>query len=346
MEFFQPLEVFLSRNETLKSLEILGCNITYHTMAFLMMTLSKRRCQLENIKLEDVTNEGLSEMASWFRWFDARNQAISKRMSFRGIYLLDEDCSNLAAVIENYDIQFEEIDLHGNSFIGPNGWRLILSALARQRYTLQRLNASLCRLNDAHMGIFILTEIFSANPNVMPDELNLSMNEINLEGIQLLGSLLVKRNPPVKELDLSGNDAKLDGWRVFINSFVSNPTKTPLDLHLRDCGIRGELYRDLARLVQLPTCSLEKLFLKGNARLNSGRMNQIVDSLKFNATLGEMSLPGVVTVGGWNRLLSLICDETDICTTYSSNHSLLHFHSPTVPREIIPYLEMNKIQDK
>lgn len=190
-------------------------------------------------------------------------------------------------------------------------------------------------------GCFYISDAIT-NTEIDLKEIDLSRNSsIGLPGLQSISTALAMKERPFEKLGLSFIPFGDAGFSELVEAFLDCPKATPKYLRLRYCRIYNS-YRKISRLLHCPDCSLERIDLRNNSRLQSDTADNILDSLQNNTTLKEIYLSEIRSNSLWEKLVPLIFNTTSITATYASNHSLVYFGD----RKSQPLLVVNKHPNK
>ena len=120
-----------------------------------------------------------------------------------------------------------------------------------------------------------------------------------------------------------------------------------LDLSNNNIGNLG--CESLATLLQDPSSSLCTLALDRNSIGNKGAIH-LANALKSNTKLAELHLDNNHDIkrDGWDAFAQILCNTTNINSTYMSNHTLLEveeFGSEVLPKDLSNLLILNSSSD-
>ncbi len=163
-------------------------------------------------------------------------------------------------------------------------------------------------------------------PFCLLKKLRMSSNEIEDEGISILGDALAV-NTTLQYLDLAQSRAiTLSGWQTFSNC-LRNPQSALKELILWGCGMDEQGAAVLATSLAANS-SVKTLDLDGNNVESTGVVT-FFHTLQVGASVLETLLINSVdlediTEEGWCILSRTLCDKATIGKTYTSNHT---FHT-------------------
>ena len=116
----------------------------------------------------------------------------------------------------------------------------------------------------------------------------------------------------------------------------------------------------LTGFLQSPNFALEELHFFNESNLNEETLVAFASALANNKTLKVFALENwrsydedsddevseLITDRGWEALFTLLCNETSIMHTYTSNHTLQDLRCENPPLRISSSLELNENEDK
>jgi len=136
----------------------------------------------------------------------------------------------------------------------------------------------------------------------------------------------------IRKLDLSSNSfVHTTNWTRLRTGLIQyNAT----EINLSDNNIGRDGCAILADLLKEEGSPLKCLKLKQN-EIDDTCISLLVDGLRNNNTLTtlDISLNSRITSTGWKYLLDLVCNITDINSTYQSNHTIEDFGA-SPPRDL------------
>ncbi len=182
MDIFSQLGPFFERNATLESIVLKNLHLSPQGHNPLLDSLARRQSPLHKIEFWNIGGNRAKEMLLFFK---DNPETTPKRIAMKGNRLGDEECFCISDIIINAGNELEEIDL-GNNRIGPRGLQSISQALIERDCSLQRLDLSTNNVNDDH--IFCFVEEFFSLPDLIPNQLDLKINDIGLEGFEKRGN--------------------------------------------------------------------------------------------------------------------------------------------------------------
>ena len=167
-------------------------------------------------------------------------------------------------------------------------------------------------------------------------------------GMHSLMAPLMRRGRPLPRLNLSFNGIDDDLAEELVMGVRENPALTPKRIHLIGNNISEIGCGLIATLLQDPRCTMEELILIGN-RVNDASAMLFSDALVGNKKLRVLSLGDrAFTATGSRAMSQLLCDTTNINTTYASNHTLLDLRltDNIIRSELLQYLGWNRNRNK
>lgn len=197
---------------------------------------------------------------------------------------------------------------------------------------------------------------------------NSTLEELNLENCPSvtptawlsLSDVFCNPNTSLQTLNL-GNNAIND---IVVTSFAeklrSNSTMECLDISPSSLPISHDAWREMARLLSHPGCSLETLYI-GHPHINFGAAPDgmaiddealaiLVNGLTRNSRLRLLGIHNdSITPDGWSLVSNLLCNTASIQTTLNSNHTLEEiwlYSGERPPHELDALLKMNENEDK
>ena len=198
----------------------------------------------------------------------------------------------------------------------------------------------------------------------------------------LLGNALVG-NMVLIDLYISRCDFTLAGWHAFASCLwtgcgleelrvcedhqrdgslaIGNAIAFSPSCRLKRFGAKGltlEGWGSFLQSLRTPNASLEYLFMEDGI-MDDNLMNVFADAMAHNTSLREFTFPDQddehhpieLSVRGWEALLNVLCNKTNIHSIFASNHWLSEVDHPDVfvrdedlddaPESIWPLLELN-----
>lgn len=341
IELFCSLESFLGKNGKLKSFEWRGCAMDSQSVHHLMTSLTSRNAPLEKFGLCScgINHSRIKQIMLFFK---KRPHLTPKSILLDENNVDDKGCYFLSEILNNKNNDLEEINLRSNS-IGRQGALTIATALVSRGRPLERLDISKSIGIDSQLAAVFL-ESFSSTPNLMPCNLILDSTFVCPEGSREFVNILARRNSLIESLQLVGSSTMLK----FAEIFREHPNVLPKTIDLSTNSIYlDEGYFLLSGLLRSDCCSLERLVLNPSTRINDDIAIHFASSLKWNRSLRELrGSSSNISMGAWDRVVSMVCDTASIMTTYESNHKIYEFYSPPNDHKIRFYLNMNNDCDK
>ena len=165
-------------------------------------------------------------------------------------------------------------------------------------------------------------------------------------GASVLTSSLV-RCSALKQLSLQMCNMHDETIRNLVSALKGHKQLQVLDLSNNNIGNLG--CKSLATLLQDPSSSLCTLALDRNSIGNKGAIH-LANALKSNTKLAELHLDNNHDIkrDGWDAFAQILCNTTNINSTYMSNHTLLEveeFGSEVLPKDLSNLLILNSSSD-
>jgi len=274
--------------------------------------LASRETALESIRIDGANSIELLRLI-----FEKNPAAIPKQVRTR--HIGNEGGEALARFLESANnVGIRKLDVP-NGDIGPRGLLRIARALARRDSPLDSLSLELSSSSDTFLEEFATA--FWENPDSLPNKLNL-WGHICEAGGRALGTVLVRRGTPLEYLFLHARNEGDHSWVLGVVALLQvlgdNPSKSPKILILEE--FHNDFMEPMERLLQNQICSQEILGVFCSIQDTEDRSN-------FQ-----------------RRMTSVCCNETNISTTYDSNHTLIRV--PHACPQLEHYLTMNVNPDK
>ena len=282
-----------------------------------------RNRSIKHISFRDVdfreydNNSFFLSMGSFFR-----NNMHLRVLEMRDC-TFDEDCwRQLGRCIKQSNIK--KIFING-TMISPKGgdeYRPLTVIPSAFRGTLDALSLVRCDMSDDHIDT--ITKRWKID-NLAPTTINLSNNVyMSDRSCDYLSRIMVD----VRKLSLANIPIGNHGVYSLLHNNIYNENSLRV-LNLDGTGINDVACEILQMLLQHESCLIKKLSLDRN-KITSKGLDIILDSLKNNKQLQELSLfKNNINEHEWSTILPLICDESNINSTYSSNHTLKMIGGPS-----------------
>mmetsp|Transcript_21986 Transcript_21986/g.43951 ORF Transcript_21986/g.43951 Transcript_21986/m.43951 type:complete len:507 (-) Transcript_21986:94-1614(-) len=323
------LEPFFEKNDELKCIVGRKLNMRQSNVISLLVTiLSRRQFSVEEIQLIDckIGDEEIQILLSAFK----KHPTIGpKKICLDSNRIGDEGCRTISEYLEDKRVEIELLSLSDNSRITLTGFQHIAKALAGRRRALRKLDVS--RNNFGGNLLMAFVEAFSSDPDMIPDELDLtSSTSADTQSWRIFGKLLARRRFPMTAIRLGRNSISHIDLSAFVTAFNSRPRSTPkiLDLLSNNINLRGD-GDAMANLLAKPNCSLERLIMiRNDFLLDENSALRIIDSLVRNDKLQEFWLDTHDHLSAYvfDCLYDLVCDTRSIeASIFHSNHTLFHF---------------------
>ena len=298
-------------------------------------------------------NLASNELISNAGWKTFLNQLANTSIESLNLGRNDISDSGLATLAHIGTLK--SLDLGGNIFITPTGWRSFFISLKSMGTRLVKLDISKGRISNAAVAalgnlvsnmttlktlnmigishtddrvssqgwVSLFTSLQGANLDLI--KLNLCNNSVDDDGLQLC-IRLVSRMTSLKSLSLDSNRLVTPvGWQALAGGYLQSPNFALEDLDL-DCN-----------------------------SIDDNTVVVLTSALANNKTLKRLDLDcctdeddnDLITERGWEAVSSLICNKTSIMDTYNSNHTLQYIHEYYCYDDNIKlYLPLNENKDK
>ncbi|KAL7460752.1 hypothetical protein ACHAXS_001195 [Conticribra weissflogii] len=276
-------------------------------------------------------------------------RAIGRNLHLRHIKLRDANTSN-AIRLYGHDSDWTPSD------VSKRRWKLLADGLIKNQ-SIRLLHFELCGKNLWEVALY-LSLFLENNPSL--DEIhfldNQGMNHDG-EGLNLLLSPLLKRSRPLEEINFGNADVNDDVLRVITTVFEENPGRTPKSIEFSPYAQIGrDGFECLARLLELPGCSLQELHLN-NEDVDDDVANIFANSLRSNNSLRILSFvrEAMISAAGWRVFDTVVCDTESMNATYTSNHTLTSLGNldsrsnqliNPLSEDLRRYLQLNKNENK
>ncbi|XP_020747973.1 leucine-rich repeat-containing protein 74A isoform X4 [Odocoileus virginianus] len=203
--------------------------------------------------------------------------------------------------IRNMEESYVNLNHHG---LGPNGTKAIAIALVSNTTVLTLELADNCIMQE---GILSLVEMLQENYYLQ--EINISDNDLGLEGARILSEFLQNNTSSLFSLQLSGNNFKKESAELFCQALSNNYRIKSLDLsHNQFCDKAGEyLGQMLAINVGLQSLDLSwnHLYIRGVVALCNG-LRSNVSLKKLDLSMNSFGNEGAAALGEVLRLNSYL----------------------------------------
>uniref|UniRef100_A0A667WP14 NACHT domain-containing protein n=1 Tax=Myripristis murdjan TaxID=586833 RepID=A0A667WP14_9TELE len=244
----QDIQEFLkSENRSEKKLPEIHCS----ALAY-MLQMSEEVLDELDMKVYKTSDEGRRRLIPAVR--------NCRKARFSGCGLSETHCETVASALKS-NPHLTELDLSENHWLQDSGVELLSAGLESPNCRLKTLSYifySLFRLRRCELSKSCCASLASAlksNPHLT--ELDLSENQLQDSGVELLSAGLESPNCRLETLRLSGCDLSESSCASLASALKSNPHLTELDLSenlLQDSGVKL-----LSAGLESPNCRLKTL---------------------------------------------------------------------------------------
>lgn len=325
-EFIPRMGLFFEKNEELKSIDLnLVRGASEADIESLFTVLKSRKGPIEKIGLTRIGYSGIEQLLTLFN----NNSGVTPKRIFMSWNWAEEGrgCLDVSRLLSNEDIDLEEVNLT-DEMIDQIGFQRIANALASRKEPLNRLvlkrNQGIGenRGIGGSMGIIEFAQAFASHPDLIPNDLCISGNDIGPVGLQDLSNVLVRRSSPLESLELYANKICTETAKAFLAPFHQHPGLIPKILNL-NYNLIDDL--DISPLLRQENCALSSIQVYPN-EIRCATAIAIARSLATNKTVREILFDiREFPQEGWWALGDALCNETNISATFTSNHTLTRF---------------------
>ena len=230
--------------------------------------------------------------------------------------------------------------------LGEDGWRLLVLAIGSiGSKILQKLSLGACNISDEGM-VDIITSL-SMHPNLQT--LWLSGNRLSTKGCTAMATLFRCSATELQHLDLGDNEINDEGIDALVPVF-NNCSHLQTLVFKNNPAISMRGWRCVATILESPNCSSLINLHTGN-NVDDEVVTTLTRALENNRTLltlgilnyGNPSNPSI-TDEGWKAISELLCDTSNVNSTFQSNHTLQYLGNSSNP--LRPLLQLNERGDK
>ncbi|XP_048059348.1 LOW QUALITY PROTEIN: NACHT, LRR and PYD domains-containing protein 12-like [Megalobrama amblycephala] len=269
----------------LEKLKFRNCGITNASCTALASALRSNPSHLRELDLSsnNLTDQGVNLLCDRLKDPDCKIETLW--LSYCGV--TDEGCAALASALRLNPSHLRELDLSGNK-LGASGVNLLSGGLTDPNCKLEKLCLRYCGVKDE--GCAALASVLRSNSSHLRN-LDLNENKLKDSGLKLLSEGLkdphckleilmlwrcgvtgegcpalvsaLRSNSHLRELDLSGNNLRDSGVKLFSKG-LKNPHCKLEELRLSNCGVTDEGCAALASVLRSNPSHLRKLYLTGN----------------------------------------------------------------------------------
>uniref|UniRef100_A0A8C7LBK3 NACHT domain-containing protein n=1 Tax=Oncorhynchus kisutch TaxID=8019 RepID=A0A8C7LBK3_ONCKI len=226
-----------------------GCGVTEEGCASLVSALRSNPSHLRELDLSnnDLKDSGVKLLS------DGLGNPHCKLETLRlsGCQVTEEGCASLVSALKANPSHPRELDLSNND-LKDSGVKLLSAGLGNPHCKLETLRLSGCLVTEE--GCASLVSALKSNPSHLR-ELDLSNNDLNDSGVELLSAGLGNPHCKLETLRLSGCLVTEEGCVSLVSALRSNPS------HLRELDLSYNHPGDslLSAGLDDPHCRLEKL---------------------------------------------------------------------------------------
>ncbi|XP_029935057.1 NACHT, LRR and PYD domains-containing protein 12-like, partial [Myripristis murdjan] len=268
-----------SPNCRLKTLRLSYCRLTESSCAALASAL-KSNPHLTELDLSEnqLQDSGVELLSAGLESPNCR----LKTLRLSDCRLSESSCASLASALKS-NPHLTELDLSGNYELQDSGVELLSAGLESPNCRLETLRLCNCSLTESSCAS--LASALKSNPHLT--ELDLSQNELQDSGVELLSALVESPNCSLKTLRLRHCSLTKGSCASLASALKSKPHLTELDLsenQLQDSGVKL-----LSAGLESPNCRLKTLRLR-YCRLTESSCASLASALKSNPHLTELDL--------------------------------------------------------
>ena len=260
------------------------------------------------------------------------------------LMVTEEGSRCLSTLFQSENCRLERLDLNFMN-IDDNRMAVLATGLPSLS-SLKRLDLRNNSIGDQGMQALV-----GGLVNCNLEELGLSRNMLidSVLGMRSLGTL-VRRSTNMRALDLINCSLTDEGLTSFVEGMAKCCRLKQLYLSFND-SITANGLASLSSLLRSEYCSLSELFLyginigdDGAAALAHGLVgNKSLTYLRFDSSR--------ITARGWTAFSRLLCDTSNVNSTFLSNHNLAEvgeraYRLLDTPLDIVRYLQFNKFYNQ
>lgn len=240
------------------------------------------------------------------------------------------------------------VDIAGSRSITLKGWGGFTKCLESPICTVEELIFRSCRIDDE--GAIEIAEALVHNESVK----SLSMEDnpsITSTGWIHFIRLLMQRETSLVKLELSSNNINGAGAEYLVDLISDCMTSVEHLAVSNNYAIRASNWRVFAYVLQPSSTSklkLLSLFSMDDDMLTDEDTELLFANLANNTTLETLTLCNYISDRGWRAVATALCDDSDIISTFNSNHTLttiLCTYSRS-KNDVDTLLMMNRVTDK
>ena len=257
------------------------------------------------------------------------------------------------------------LTLAGTLSITPAGWASFFGCLADPNTSLESLDLSdgysdgqdTCTIDDESFGT--LANALCTNTKLKRIDLSWN-NSISSVGWQAFFNTLRDSNSILENLILNNINNIDDNVAVSMAAALGN-TNTLKSLSLRKArSISSVGWRAFADILQSPNSNLAVLQVCDNGNLlNDEVITSFANAIAHNNKLKTLDMSvyvddittSNVSARSWSTIANILCNTSNICSIYNSNHTLsdignIGYRVRDFPTKLTDYLQLNENDNK
>jgi len=311
----------------------------------------------------NLSNSYGISIAGWRTLFNKLSQASVKRLDLKNNKIDDDGLAALASIRT-----LTSLDLTCNTSSKLSGWQSFFNSLQSRGAQLVKLELSNKKVdigNGTIQALGSLLRSMSTLKILKMKSMYSSYESVNISSqdwVSLFNSLQGS-NLNLVELDLSGNNIDDEGIQLLIRLVSCMSSLKYLNLRCNQL-VESISWLSLTGYLQSPNFALEELILNGN-KINDDNMVALTSALVNNNALKRLSIDyctddeninddwdenDVITERGLGAIAALLCNESNIMSTYNSNHTLWvacqKCDEEYLPDDLVSLLRINANKDK
>ncbi|XP_056113408.1 NACHT, LRR and PYD domains-containing protein 14-like [Rhinichthys klamathensis goyatoka] len=259
--------------------ELRSCDISDGGCADLSSALRSNPSLRElDLSENNITESEVKQLSALLK----HPQCKLEKLRLRSCDISDGGCADLSSALRSNLSHLRELDLSEND-IKESGVKQLSALLEDPQCKLEKLGLRSCHISDR--GCAYLSSVLRSNPSLR--ELDLSGNYINELGVKILSDLLADPQCKLEKLGLRSCRITDYGCTVLSSALRSNPSLRKLDLSGNAFTYSG--VKQISDLLKHPQCKLEKLKLR-SCRISDGGCAVLSSALRSNPSLRELDL--------------------------------------------------------